>query len=144
MKCVEYEPAHEAELLRLWRASFERALDLVDPHPLEDQAAYFRSKVLPAHRVRVVLEKGRVIAFLAAQESEIAQLYVHVDHQGKGIGTMLLDLAKRESSGRLRLFTFARNAGARRFYERHGFRIVRRGFEPDWQLDDLEYEWTRG
>ena len=43
----------------------------------------------------------------------------------------------------VRLFTFARNRGARSFYERHGFRIVRRGFEPDWQLDDLEYEWRR-
>jgi len=37
-----------------------------------------------------------------------------------------------------------RNAGARAFYERNGFRAVARGFEPKWQLEDVRYEWSDG
>jgi ribosomal protein S18 acetylase RimI-like enzyme len=66
-----------------------------------------------------------------------------VDHQGRGIGKSLLGIAKARSSGRLRLFTFARNGSARRFYERNGFREVAQGFEPEWQLEDVEYLWLR-
>ncbi len=45
----------------------------------------------------------------------------------------------RENSG---CYAFARNAIARAFYEKHGFEIVARGFEPTWQLDDIKYEWA--
>lgn len=30
----------------------------------------------------------------------------------------------------------------RAFYEKHGFEIIARGFEPTWQLDDVQYEWV--
>jgi ribosomal protein S18 acetylase RimI-like enzyme len=41
-----------------------------------------------------------------------------------------------------RLFTFEANKNAQRFYERHGFKVVARGFEKEWQLADIEYEWS--
>ena len=53
------------------------------------------------------------------------------------------DLAKKHSNGVLRLFTLETNTKAQRFYERHGFKIIRRGFEEFWQLADIEYEWVR-
>ena len=34
-----------------------------------------------------------------------------------------------------------RNSGAPAFYERNGFRPVAFGFEPEWGLDDVRYEW---
>jgi ribosomal protein S18 acetylase RimI-like enzyme len=142
LRLVDYDPAHERELVAMWRASFERAVGVTDPHPVAEQAAYLREKVVPHHRVRVVLDdSGRVVAFLAANEETIAHLYVHVDHQRRGIGSRLVELAKRESGGSLRLFTFESNVVAQRFYERHGFRVVNRGFEPEWRLPDLEYHW---
>lgn len=143
-RVVPYRPEHGDALVRMWRASFERALALSDPHPLDEQRAYLEKEVLPNHAVLVVLEESteRLVAFLASSRERIAQLYVHPDHQRKGIGSSLLRHAKEQSGGRLRLFTFEKNAGARRFYERHGFAIVGRGFEPTWQLADLEYEWS--
>jgi ribosomal protein S18 acetylase RimI-like enzyme len=45
--------------------------------------------------------------------------------QGQGIGKVLLVHAKRLRPGGLELWVFEQNAGARRFYERHGFRLVR-------------------
>lgn len=142
---VEYSPVHSDELVRMWRRSFERAVGITDPHSIEEQLEYFENTVVAENRVLVVLAKrtAEVIGFLASTSERITQLYVHTAHQGRGIGTMLLDIAKERSAGRLRLFTFAANVGAQAFYERHGFSILARGFEPTWRLEDIEYEWVR-
>ena len=55
----------------------------------------------------------------------------------------LLALAKQESEGHLWPYTFARNARARSFYAGRGFLATAHGFEPEWQLQDLRYEWRR-
>lgn len=142
---IEYSPEYARELVQMWRDSFERAVGIIDPHPLEEQLRALKEKVVPENRVRLVLEKGTsdVIGFLASTRDMISQLYVHIEHQEKGIGSMLLNLAKQESGGLLRLFTFKSNTQARHFYERRGFKIVGRGFEEMWQLEDVEYEWRR-
>lgn len=89
------------------------------------------------------LLRGELLGFIAASRESIAQLYVRNDHQRRGIGRQMLEWAKEQSGGTLWLYTFARNAGAQRFYEREGFRVVARGFEPRWQLEDIKYEWSR-
>jgi GNAT superfamily N-acetyltransferase len=130
------------ELVAMWRASFERGVGVIDPHPPSEQRACLLGEVLSHNSVRVALAGGRVIGFVAASDDRIAQLYVHLDYQGRGIGTLLLDWAKAQSAGKLSLFTFARNARACAFYECNGFVAVARGFEPVWQLEDVSYEWS--
>ena len=142
---VDYSPGYGSELVRMWRASFEQGVGITDPHPLEDQLRALEQKIVPHNRVLLVLDPrtSAVIGFLAYTSETVSNLYVHVDYQNKGIGSMLLDIAKKNSSGVLRLFTFERNMRARQFYERHGFKIIRQGFEEFWQLADIEYEWNR-
>jgi ribosomal protein S18 acetylase RimI-like enzyme len=130
-------------LVRMWRASFEHGVGVIDPHPLEEQIEYLRSKVLPVNHARVAKEGGSIVGFLASNPESIAQLYVRVQQIGQGIGTQLLRLAQAESSGSLWLFTFAQNWRACRFYEHRGFIAVARGFEPMWKLDDIKYLWVR-
>jgi len=144
MKIVEYARGYGPELVIMWRKSFEQAIGIRDPHPLEDKLRYLEEHLLAENRVRLVLDDNNeaVVGLLAASSRKISQLYVHVDYQNKGIGSRLLNLAKQESDGSLRLFTFECNQRAQRFYEKHGFRIVGRGFEENWQLNDIEYEWT--
>ena len=77
----------------------------------------------------------------SASDQSIAQLYVRVGFERRGIGTLLVDWAKQNSSGTLWLYTFARNLGACAFYERQGFRVSARGYEPSWQLEDIKYQW---
>ena len=60
---------------------------------------------------------------IAFRDEWIEQLYVLPEAQGQGVGTELLDVAKRASE-RLQLWTFQRNASARRFYEARGFALV--------------------
>lgn len=138
----DYRPADLQPLLRMWRESFEHGVGVVDPHPLDEQAAYFEREVLPRHAVRVARADGQILGFVASNDTSVAQLYVRVGHHRRGIGRRLLDEAKARSGGSLWLYAFARNAGACAFYERQGFAVVARGFEPNWQLDDVKYAWT--
>ena len=139
----DFESTDTDALVRMWRASFEHGVGIVDPHSLEEQIEYLRTKVIPVHRVRVARDDESIVGFLASNHESVAQLYVRVQDIGRGIGTQLLRLAQSESSGSLWLFTFAQNARACRFYEHHGFVAVAHGFEPMWKLNDVKYQWVR-
>jgi ribosomal protein S18 acetylase RimI-like enzyme len=143
LRFVPFELAMADVLVPMWREAFEQGVGIMDPNPLEAQRAYLLGRVLPEHAVTVALEDERIVAFLASNAESVSQLHVRVGWQGRGIGRELLRRATAASTGSLWLYTFARNARARRFYERNGFIAVAFGFEPVWQLDDVRYEWRR-
>lgn len=138
---VDYDPSRCDELIVLWRKSFEAALAIVDFHPLDEQKDYFLTEVLPHNSVRLALLDGTLLGFIAASRESISHLYVKVGYQRHGIGTALLEWAKRESNGSLWLYTFARNSVARAFYERHGFIAGEHGADNMWGLEDVRYYW---
>jgi ribosomal protein S18 acetylase RimI-like enzyme len=141
---AEFRDERLDQLVSLWRASFEAGVGVTDPHPLAEQRQYFLAEVLPRNTVRLAILDEQLVGFVAASRESVAQLYVRIGFQRRGIGTMLLDWVKAQSVGSLWLYTFARNLGACSFYERSGFTAVARGFEPLWQLEDLKYNWSAG
>ena len=143
VEITPYRPACRERLVDLWRTSFERGVGAPVPHPVDDHLRYFDEHVLAETAVHLALRDGELVGFGAFTPESVMQLYVHVDHLGRGIGTRLLDIAKANSRGKLWLYTFVTNTNAQRFYERHGFDVVERGFEPLMQLGDLRYEWKR-
>jgi ribosomal protein S18 acetylase RimI-like enzyme len=143
VRIEDFDPSTLDVLVRLWRHSFEFGVGVVDPHPVEEQAAYFLSAIVPHNRVRVAWVADELVAFMASTRESITLLHVAVAHIGRGIGTQLLRMAQAESSDGLWLYTFSRNDRACRFYERHGFQVAARGFEPTWQLEDVKYVWVR-
>ena len=140
---VDFDARRIDELLPMWRASFEAGVGIVDQHPLSQQRDYFLTEVLPHNDVRFAIVGNQLVGFVAATAESIAQLYVRVGWQRRGIGTQLLAWAKAHSTGSLWLYTFARNLRARAFYERNGFVAIAYGFEPMWQLEDVKYQWVR-
>jgi ribosomal protein S18 acetylase RimI-like enzyme len=139
----DFEAGSALALVRMWRESFEYGVGIVDPHPIEEQLAFFEDKILPNYRVRVARCGKEIVGFVAADAESISQLYVRVASIGQGIGSRLLTLAQEESFGKLWLHTFARNKLARHFYAGRGFREVQHGFEESWQLADVRLEWER-
>ena len=91
-------------------------------------------------------EEGRVLGFSGVKDGELTHLYVDPAAQNRGVGTALLDHAKAESPDGLFLWVFQKNEGARRFYERHGFRLAELtdGSGNMEKEPDARYEWTSG
>ncbi|MBQ9959901.1 MAG: GNAT family N-acetyltransferase [Oscillospiraceae bacterium] len=67
-----------------------------------------------------VYDDGTVKGFLLMDGSEVKTLYVDPYFQNCGVGAALLQYAVREL-GADRLWALEKNAGALRFYARHGF-----------------------
>jgi ribosomal protein S18 acetylase RimI-like enzyme len=91
----------------------------------------------------VVEEEGRVVGFAGVSGSELTHLYIDPSAQNRRIGSALLDHVKNLCAERLELWVFQKNEGARRFYERNGFQLVRLtdGAGNMEQEPDALYEW---
>ena len=101
--------------------------DLRDPHTEAETRAWMRDTVFTRYAVRLAEAGQEIVGFAARDGAWLMQLYVKPGWTSRGIGTNLLHemLADAKSvTPVLRLYTFARNDGARRFYERHGFSAV--------------------
>ena len=91
-------------------------------HDDDDVRGYFASHIVTACELWVAEDTtGELAGILVLDGDHIDQLYVDPQRTGRGIGSSLLDVAKRERPAGLRLWTFQSNAGAQRFYVRHGF-----------------------
>lgn len=116
---------------------------LCEPHTATEDAAWIRG-VFARHSVWLAVDDARVIGIGSRDGEWVTQLYIAPGHTGMGIGQRLLDtlLAEAAAGGVLRLWTFQRNAGARRFYERNGFVAVEltNGSGNEEREPDVRYE----
>jgi len=113
-------------------------------HTVEEDRGFIADVVLKECEVTVAENAGRVASFLAQEGEELRLLYTHPDFIGMGAGSLLLDGAKA-SAAALELWCFQANTGARRFYERHGFRAIRftDGRDNEEKTPDVLYRWQR-
>lgn len=140
---VAYDEKYALATVKMWRASMEQALGIIDHHSWAEQLAYL-GEIAQKYDVYLAVERAtdQVVGLMAVGGSELDQLYIHVDYQGLGIGSRLLNLAKKLSPGTLQLYTFEVNKKAQAFYEKHGFTILWRGVESESGLADIRYEWV--
>ena len=116
-------------------------------HSDEDVRGWISRRLIPAARTTVAVVDGAVVGFVSvAQASEcswITHLYLHPARIGQGIGTRLLELARRELAPPIRLYTFQANERARAFYERRGFEVLKLtdGSDNEEKCPDVLYEW---
>jgi len=126
------------------RASFNERLPwLSGLHTPDEDRRFFREHVFAECRVWGAFESGVMLGIIAFREGWIDQLYVLPCAQGRGIGAALLEIVR--SGGKdLSLWTFQRNAAARRFYERHGFVVMKQtdGSGNEEREPDVLYRWA--
>ena len=110
-------------------------------HDDDDVRGYFASHIVEDCELWVAEQDGAVAGILVLDGEFVGQLYVEPVLTGRGIGSALLAVAKRERPQGLRLWAFQTNTGARRFYERHGFVEERRtdGRDNEERAPDVLY-----
>ena len=109
---------------------------------LDRAATIFREVIRCQCKIWVGTLNEQVVAYLALKGSYIDRMYVDAGEWHKGWGTQLVVFAKRVCPHGLELHTHQENHGARRFYEKHGFKAVRFGTSPPPEsAPDVEYHW---
>ena len=127
------------------RLAFDHALPwLIGLHTPEEDRWFYRERVFTGCQVHGAFEGGALAGIIAFRSDWIDQLYVLPEAQGCGVGSELLQVAKRAFDC-LQLWTFQRNLSARRFYDARGFALVEEtdGARNEEKEPDARYIWTR-
>ncbi|WP_147820695.1 GNAT family N-acetyltransferase [Salidesulfovibrio onnuriiensis] len=81
------------------------------------------------HECFLAEEDGRPVGVMQLQGNYIAELWVHPDHQGKGVGGKLIQAAeehaREQGHAHLTLCVYGCNTNAREFYRNKGFVLER-------------------
>jgi ribosomal protein S18 acetylase RimI-like enzyme len=137
-------PEDADQVAAVYTASFETLQTfLPDLHTTEERRAFITEVVPRDHELWVAEEDGRVVGLAAVGADTLGHLYVHPDHQGRGIGTALLEKTKELRPDGFTLWTFPANVAACRFYERHGLRAIEHGDGSGNEegVPDVRYAW---
>lgn len=127
------------------RAAFDEALPwLVGLHTPDEDRWFYRERMFATCTLWGAFDREAMCGVIARHDDWIEQLYVLPDAQGRGIGGALLDIAG-QNADQLQLWTFQRNARARRFYEARGFVPVEEtnGSGNEEKQPDVRYLWMR-
>lgn len=136
-------PADAGPIAGVFLASFHATYAFPLAHSDDEVRDWIRDELVPARETWVAVAGSSVVGFMALAEGTVDQLYLSPGWWRRGIGTRFVQLAMERYPEGLELHTFQVNAGARAFYERHGF-------EPAWFGDgsaneegrpDVRYEW---
>ena len=89
-------------------------------HPDHEARAWVAGWDLSTYDVWVAERGGEPVGYARWTSTWLDDLYVHPDHQGRGVGTALFELVASTRPGGFCLWVFESNAPARAFYGRHG------------------------
>ena len=118
-------------------------------HPEPAFRGWVRDVLLGSPGASVAVSGGEVVGVIATSSADgaswIDQFYLRPDAVGRGVGSMMLAAVLDDLPEPVRLWTFQRNTGSRRFYERHGFEPVRvtDGRDNEERCPDVLYELRR-
>ena len=130
---------------RVVRTAFDQALpSLAGLHTPEEDQWFFRERVFNTCEMWGAFDGAAMRGIIAFREGRIDQLYVLPEAQRRGVGKDLLQVAQN-AFDRLQLWTFQRNAPARRFYKARGFALIQEtdGAGNEEKEPDALYLWTR-
>jgi GNAT superfamily N-acetyltransferase len=149
---VEIRRAQEDEIDALTRLFIRARNEMEYLPPVPDEAAVpIAARIREHEEVWVAEDDGRLLGFLGIEASRnlggapvLEKIYVEPAEQNRGVGTAMLDKAKELRPDGLCLWVFQKNKGARRLYERHGFRVVKLtdGADNMEREPDALYRWS--
>lgn len=127
-----------------WKASHAAICtpEFVALHTPERQARYLEDEAARGARLYLLMEE-KPVGIVSVRGSRIENLYVLPDEQNKGYGTRLLAFAVQQCTGCPTLWVLNTNEGARRLYERNGFRPTGNIVQHNGGLDEIEFRLCR-
>ena len=143
MRLRRGEAGDADELGRIKHACYSRMTYLPPIPTLDEYRRHVREDLLPAQEVWVAEEDGRAVGWWSMTDGSLEHIYVDPELQNRGTGSVMLAKVMELMPDGFSLWTFQKNEGARRFYERHGFRAVELtdGSGNMEREPDVRYEW---
>ena len=125
---------------RSWQESHRSfcAPDFIALHTPERQRKYLSDKMVRGAQV-YLLADPEPAGIVSVAGSLIEDLYVLPECQNRGYGSALLAFAVKKCAGAPTLWILNNNDGARRLYERYGFRPTGKAHALSETLREIEF-----
>src|SRR6187402_3439910 len=135
-------PEDATPIVRIMRSTYDRMEYIPRLHTHEEDLAYIGG-LFGDREIWVAENDAGVVGFVILGSDELTQIHVAPGEQNAGIGSVLLARAKERRPQGFTLWTFQKNEGARRFYERHGLELVQEtdGRGNEEREPDAQYAW---
>ena len=137
----QYENQDLDDLLTAWAAASEIAHPFLSQEFLASERENIPNLYLPNAETWVYEDDGRVVGFIALIGNEVGAIFVHPNHQRKGIGNRLMDKAK-ELREELEVEVFVKNPIGRAFYAKYGFTPIEEKVHEQTGFDLLRLRHT--
>jgi len=133
---IHWQSAQRAYAYRKWRYSMQ---DVIDWYAEKSDAwDWGRIALLTSHG-----DEGLAVAFAVARENLLDQLFVFPKFQRSGIGGRLLQAMFERDLETIDVHVLEGNKPARKFYERHGFRLQKSWWDSDEREMNMLYRRKR-
>jgi GNAT superfamily N-acetyltransferase len=140
------EPGDSVAVAGLYTAARAAAVPMMPAalHTGEEDRAWFAAQLArPDLELWVAERDGELLGYAMLTRVWLDHLFVRADATGGGVGSVLLDLVKSLRPDGFSLWVFETNAGARRFYARHGLVELERtdGSANEERAPDIRMAW---
>jgi GNAT superfamily N-acetyltransferase len=126
----KFEHSDTEKIIEIWYNVSVAAHSFIPKEIWESHKDELRDKYLPIAETWVAEENGNLIGFISLLDNYIGALFVAPKEQGKGVGTKLIEQARREK-GHLKVGVYSKNIGARRFYKKNEFTYISEEVQPE-------------
>lgn len=134
---------NEASLLaQLWLKTSIIAHDFIPASHWESHVIDMETIYLPQSEVYVIEDQNQVLGFVALVENHLAAIFVDTQHQGKGIGSLLLRKAKEVRSS-LTLNVYQKNTDSVQFYIAKDFKIIEATIDSHTYEKEFLMKWEK-
>ena len=128
-------------LANIWLDTSLIAHDFIPKDYWKNNKSLMIEKYLPNSEVYIAEEINNILGFVALNENYIAAIFVDIEQQGKGIGTLLLNYAKNLRT-ELKLNVYQKNKKSVRFYKYNEFMISSESIDQSTLEKEYIMQWN--
>lgn len=130
-------------VMELWKDSTIEAQNFIPDSYWLENYDNVKNNYLPNSDTYVYEEDGEIKGFVSLIENIfIGGLFIRVDSQREGIGSVILDFLK-ERNYKLQLTVYDKNERAMKFYLKSGFKILNTEIDKKTREKEHLMEWRR-
>lgn len=122
-------------ILKIWKNENIKAHNFISKEYWDNNYEYVK-KAIPNSKIYVYIIQNKIEGFIGINDDYIEGIFVNSENHNKGIGTELLNKAKKIKN-RLTLYVYEKNKKAIKFYQKNGFKIIKE--DIDKTTNEKEY-----
>ena len=134
----KFENSDINAVMKIWKNENIRTHNFISKEYWKNNYEYVKN-ILPKADIYVYILDGKIVGFIGLNNEYIEGIFIDINYQRRGIGTLLLNKVKEEKNS-LKLSVYKKNINAIKFYEKNDFIITSEN--ADKNIDEIEYIMT--